>query len=57
MSAATGLAARGARVFPGGKFTRWPLQQLQFGPVFLDRGQGCRVWDVDQTPYIDYLSG
>lgn len=24
-------------------------------PVFLDRGQGCRVWDVDGNQYVDYL--
>ena len=56
-TAAASLAARGAKVFPGGKFTRWPLQQLRFGPAFLEQGRGCRVWDVDQTEYIDYMSG
>jgi glutamate-1-semialdehyde aminotransferase len=26
-------------------------------PVFLERGRGCRVWDVDGGEYIDYLLG
>ena len=26
-------------------------------PVFLDRGRGCRVWDVDGNEYIDYILG
>ncbi len=26
-------------------------------PVFLQRGQGCRVWDVDGGEYIDYVMG
>jgi len=25
-------------------------------PLFLDRGEGCRVWDVDGNEYIDYIS-
>jgi len=26
-------------------------------PVVLDRGEGCRVWDVDGTAYLDALGG
>jgi glutamate-1-semialdehyde aminotransferase/spore coat polysaccharide biosynthesis protein SpsF (cytidylyltransferase family) len=26
-------------------------------PIFLDRGKGCRVWDVDGNEYIDYVQG
>ena len=26
-------------------------------PVFLQRGEGCRVWDVDGGEYIDYILG
>src|SRR5688572_21539685 len=26
-------------------------------PLFLDRGDGCRVWDVDGNAYIDYVLG
>lgn len=26
-------------------------------PIYLDRGKGCRVWDVDGNEYIDYVMG
>ena len=26
-------------------------------PVFLQRGKGCRAWDVDGNEYIDYVQG
>ncbi|MGB6773218.1 MAG: aminotransferase class III-fold pyridoxal phosphate-dependent enzyme, partial [Terriglobales bacterium] len=26
-------------------------------PVFLGKGKGCRVWDVDGNEYIDYIQG
>jgi len=26
-------------------------------PIFLERGDGCRVWDVDGNEYIDYVQG
>ena len=26
-------------------------------PVFLERGLGCRVWDVDGNEYVDYILG
>jgi glutamate-1-semialdehyde aminotransferase len=26
-------------------------------PVFLERGAGCRVWDVDGNEYVDYVLG
>ena len=26
-------------------------------PVYLERGKGCRVWDVDGNEYIDYTMG
>ena len=24
-------------------------------PIFIDRGKGCRIWDIDQNEYIDYV--
>lgn len=32
--------------------------QYPFGvsPYFIERGQGCRVWDVDGNEYIDFVS-
>ncbi len=36
-------------------FSKGPTQFIQgASPVFLKRGQGCRVWDVDGNEYIDY---
>jgi predicted acetylornithine/succinylornithine family transaminase len=26
-------------------------------PIVVDRGEGCRVWDVDGTSYLDFLGG
>ena len=26
-------------------------------PMLLDRGQGCRVWDVDGNQYVDFIQG
>src|SRR5574342_1230178 len=26
-------------------------------PVFLERGRGCQVWDVDGNEYVDYILG
>ncbi|MGE5532605.1 MAG: aminotransferase class III-fold pyridoxal phosphate-dependent enzyme, partial [Bacteroidota bacterium] len=26
-------------------------------PIYVDRSQGCRVWDVDGNEYIDYVLG
>jgi glutamate-1-semialdehyde 2,1-aminomutase len=26
-------------------------------PLFLDRGDGARVWDIDGNAYIDYVLG
>jgi glutamate-1-semialdehyde 2,1-aminomutase/spore coat polysaccharide biosynthesis protein SpsF len=36
-------------------FSKGPTQFVQgVAPVFLERGQGCHVWDVDGNEYIDY---
>ncbi len=50
------LASRAARVFPGGKHTRLPLQAVP-GPQFLSHGDGCRVVDSEGRTWIDYLAG
>ncbi|MPZ14084.1 MAG: acetylornithine transaminase [Chloroflexi bacterium] len=26
-------------------------------PIVVDRGEGCRIWDVDGRPYLDFLGG
>jgi glutamate-1-semialdehyde 2,1-aminomutase len=57
MASTQQLVARASKVFPGGKYTRWPLMQTLYAPKFLERGEGCRVWDTDGKPYIDYMCG
>ena len=52
--------ARAKRVIPGcaQTFSKGYTQYVQgVAPVFLQRGKGCRVWDVDGNEYIDYVQG
>ena len=36
-------------------FSKAPFQFVQgVSPVFLEKGKGCRVWDIDGNEYIDY---
>lgn len=52
------LWTRAARVIPGGSQTM-SKRADQFvqgvAPIFLDRGQGAHVWDVDGNEYVDYM--
>ena len=51
-----GLRERARRVIPGGMFGHMRVEGLPPGyPQFFSRGQGCRVWDVDGRPYIDFM--
>lgn len=53
-SAAAFAAAR--QVIPGG--VNSPVRAFRSvggTPVFVDRGQGSRVWDIDGNAYIDYV--
>ena len=34
-----------------------PLLPLRRRPLFIERGQGARVWDVDGNEYLDFASG
>jgi glutamate-1-semialdehyde aminotransferase/spore coat polysaccharide biosynthesis protein SpsF (cytidylyltransferase family)/predicted dehydrogenase len=51
---------RAGKVIPGSSqtFSKGANQHV-FGvaPVFLAKGKGCRVWDVDGNEYIDYIQG
>ena len=39
-------------------FSKGYTQYVQgVAPIFLERGKGCRVWDVDGNVYIDYVQG
>ena len=51
---------RAKQVIPGcaQTFSKGHTQYVQgVAPVFLQRGKGCRVWDVDGNEYIDYVQG
>jgi glutamate-1-semialdehyde 2,1-aminomutase len=53
------LADRAHAVIPGGCHTyakgddQYPLE----APAFIERGNGCRVWDVDGNEFIEYGMG
>jgi glutamate-1-semialdehyde 2,1-aminomutase len=54
------MLARARRVVPGASQTlsKGPAMFVEGAyPVFLERGQGCRVWDVDGHEYVDYILG
>jgi glutamate-1-semialdehyde 2,1-aminomutase/spore coat polysaccharide biosynthesis protein SpsF len=51
---------RASLVIPGASqtFSKGANQHVRgVAPVFLARGKGCRVWDVDGNEYIDYIQG
>lgn len=51
------LKARAERLIPSctQTFSKGPTQFIQgVAPVFLTRGEGSHVWDVDGNEYIDY---
>jgi glutamate-1-semialdehyde aminotransferase/spore coat polysaccharide biosynthesis protein SpsF (cytidylyltransferase family) len=51
---------RAKQVIPGcaQTFSKGYTQYVQgVAPIFLQRGKGCRVWDVDGNEYIDYVQG
>ena len=37
--------------------SRYYMQVARRQPVVIQRGQGCRVWDVDGTEYLDFTAG
>ncbi|MET0852722.1 MAG: aminotransferase class III-fold pyridoxal phosphate-dependent enzyme [Candidatus Rokuibacteriota bacterium] len=54
------MLARARRVVPGASQTlsKGPAMFVEGAyPVFLQRGRGCRVWDVDGNEYVDYILG
>jgi glutamate-1-semialdehyde 2,1-aminomutase/spore coat polysaccharide biosynthesis protein SpsF len=51
---------RAKKVIPGAAqtFSKGADQHVRgVAPMFLARGKGCRVWDVDDNEYIDYIQG
>jgi glutamate-1-semialdehyde 2,1-aminomutase len=50
------LQERAARVIPGGMWGHLKVsRQPQGYPQYFEKGQGCRVWDVDGHEYIDFM--
>ena len=57
LSCSDELKARADRVIPSASqtFSKGPSQYVQgVAPLFLERGAGSHVWDVDGNEYIDY---
>jgi glutamate-1-semialdehyde aminotransferase/spore coat polysaccharide biosynthesis protein SpsF (cytidylyltransferase family)/predicted dehydrogenase len=51
---------RASKVIPGAAqtFSKGANQHVRgVAPMFLAKGKGCRVWDVDGNEYIDYIQG
>jgi len=51
---------RAQKVIPGSAQTfskGWNQHVRGVAPVFLAKGKGCRVWDVDGNEYVDYIQG
>ena len=52
--------ARSEAVIPGGAQTyskSWRQHIRGVSPIFLERGKGARVWDVDGNEYVDLVQG
>src|SRR5947207_427391 len=47
---------RASAVIPGGMWGHQDAGRLPDGfPQFIERGDGCRIWDVDGNEYIDLM--
>lgn len=52
------LRQRARRVVPGGMSGHLNAASLPAGyPQFFQRGEGCRLWDVDGREFIDFMCG
>lgn len=53
------LQERAHALIPGGchTYAKGDDQYPELSPGFIERGQGCRVWDVDGNEYIEYGMG
>ncbi|HVF41159.1 MAG TPA: aminotransferase class III-fold pyridoxal phosphate-dependent enzyme [Gemmatimonadaceae bacterium] len=60
LSVSEAWLARSNDVIPGGAQTyskSWRQHIRGVSPIFLDRGEGARVWDVDGNEYVDLVQG
>lgn len=51
------LFERTSKRIPWGTQTnakKWPAGAREYFPAFIQRGKGCRIWDVDGNEYIDF---
>jgi glutamate-1-semialdehyde 2,1-aminomutase len=48
------LHEQARRVMPGGD-TRTSAYWAPY-PMFIERGEGCRIWDADGHPYVDFVN-
>ena len=55
LARASALAERGRAVLAGGVSS--DARRLAPVPLYVDRGKGARIWDVDGTEYLDYVLG
>jgi glutamate-1-semialdehyde 2,1-aminomutase len=53
------LRTESHRMIPGGchAYAKADSEYPQLSPGFIDRGKGCRVWDVDGNEFIEYAPG
>ena len=51
------LRQRGERVFPGGMYGHMSTYRLmpEGYPQYFRKADGCRLWDVEDNEYIDYM--
>jgi len=50
------LHRRALQLIPGAHhLSGRPLVDPETTPMYFERGQGCRIWDVDGHGYVDYL--
>jgi glutamate-1-semialdehyde 2,1-aminomutase len=49
------LYRRAVEIFPGG--VTHDTRYLQPHPLYIERAQGARKWDVDGNEYVDYIGG
>ena len=50
------LRARAKRVIPGGMYGHMSVRGLPKNyPQFFARAEGCRLWDVDDNEYVDFM--
>ena len=51
------LRVRAKRVIPGGMYGHLSVQKNmpKNYPQYFSRAEGCRLWDVDDNEYIDFL--